>query len=92
MENSYTTGVSHYCEGTEAHIRFSLTKPYPPEGRQQKQELQSFHCQNENHNHRKLIKMRMQRIMSQMKEQDKNPEKQLHEVEIGKLPEKNSEQ
>ena len=35
--------------------------------------------------------MRMQRIMSQMKEQDKNPEKQLNEVEIGNLPEKNSE-
>ena len=35
--------------------------------------------------------MRMQRIMSQMKEQDKNPEKQLNEGEIGNLPEKNSE-
>ena len=30
--------------------------------------------------------MRMQRIMSQMKEQDKNPEKQLNEGEIGNLP------
>ena len=32
----------------------------------------------------------MQRIMSQMKEQDKTPEKQ-NEVEMGNLPEKNSE-
>ena len=30
----------------------------------------------------------MQRIMFQMKEQDKTPEKQLNEVEIGDLPEK----
>ena len=30
----------------------------------------------------------MQRIMYQMKEQDKTPEKQLNEVEIGNLPEK----
>ena len=28
--------------------------------------------------------------MSQMKEQDKSPEKQLNEVEIGNLPEKES--
>ena len=28
--------------------------------------------------------------MSQMKRQDKTPEKQLNEVEIGNLPEKNS--
>ena len=28
------------------------------------------------------------RIMSQMKEQDKSPEKQLNKVEIGNLPEK----
>ena len=30
----------------------------------------------------------MKRIMFQMKEQDKTPEKQLNEVEIGDLPEK----
>ena len=29
--------------------------------------------------------------MYKMKEQDKTPEKQLNEVEIGNLPEKNSE-
>ena len=32
--------------------------------------------------------MKGQRAMYQMKEQDKTPEKQLNEVEIGKLPEK----
>ena len=38
----------------------------------------------------KLIKMKMHRIMSQMKEKDKSPEKQLNEVEIGNLSEKES--
>ena len=32
--------------------------------------------------------MKRQRTMYQMKEQDKTPEKQLNEVEIGNLPEK----
>ena len=32
--------------------------------------------------------MNRQRAMYQMKEQDKTPEKQLNEVEIGNLPEK----
>ena len=32
--------------------------------------------------------MKRQRITSSMKEQDKTPEKQLNEVEIGNLPEK----
>ena len=32
--------------------------------------------------------MKRQRAMYQMKEQDKNPEKQLNEVEIDNLPEK----
>ena len=32
--------------------------------------------------------MKSQRTIYQMKEQDKTPEKQLNEVEIGKLPEK----
>ena len=31
--------------------------------------------------------MRKQKVISQMKGQDKTPEKQLNEVEIGKLPE-----
>ena len=32
--------------------------------------------------------MKKQKVMSQMKEQDKTPEKQLNEVEIGNPPEK----
>ena len=44
-----------------------------------------------NHIHRKTDKMKRQRAMYQMKGQDKTPGKQLNEVEIGKLPEKNSE-
>ena len=32
--------------------------------------------------------MKKQKVMPQMKGQDKTPEKQLNEVEIGKLPEK----
>ena len=61
----------------------------PPEGRQQKQkELQSCSLQKENHNHRKTDKTKRQKTISQMKEQDKTPEKQLNEVEIGNIPEK----
>ena len=40
------------------------------------------------HIHIKTDKMKRQRAMYQMKEQDKTPEKQLNEVEIGNLPEK----
>ena len=36
----------------------------------------------------KLLRMKKQNIMSQMKGQEKTPEKQLNEVEIGNLPEK----
>ena len=32
--------------------------------------------------------MKKEKIMSQMKGQDKTPEKQLNEVELGNLPEK----
>ena len=38
--------------------------------------------------HRKIDKMKRQKAMYEMKEQDKTPEKQLKEVEIGNLPEK----
>ena len=38
--------------------------------------------------HSQIDKMKRQRAMYQMKEQDKNPEKQLNEVEIDNLPEK----
>ena len=59
------------------------------EGRQKKQEgLQFCSLWNKNHIHRKTDKMKMQNAMYQMKKQDKTPEKQLNEVEIGNLPEK----
>ena len=54
----------------------------------QKQELQSCSLWNKNHIHRKTDKMKRQRAMYQKKEQDKTPEKQLNELEIGNLPEK----
>ena len=38
--------------------------------------------------YRKLIRMKKQKAMSQMKGQDQTPEKQLNELEIGNLPEK----
>ena len=41
-----------------------------------------------NHIHRNIDKMKRQRAMYQMKEQDKTPEKQRNGVEIGNLPEK----
>ena len=37
---------------------------------------------------RKLIRMKKQRVLSQMKGQNKTPEKQLNEVEIGTSSEK----
>ena len=67
----------------------ALRYPDPQEGRQQKQEeLLSFSLWNENHIHRKIDKDEKAEDMYQMKEQDKTPEKQLNEVEIGNLPEK----
>ena len=43
---------------------------------------------NKNYIHRKIDKMKRQRAIYQMKEQDKTPEKQLNEVEIDNLPDK----
>ena len=56
--------------------------------KQKQEELQSCSLWKENHIHRKTDKMKRQRALYQMKEQDKTPEKQLNEVEIGNLPEK----
>ena len=59
------------------------------EGRQQKQEkLQSCSPWTKNHSYRKIDKMKRQRAMYQMKEQEKPPEKQLNEVEKSNLLEK----
>ena len=38
--------------------------------------------------HSQIDKMKRQRTVYQMKEQGKTPEKQINEVEIGNLPEK----
>ena len=56
-----------------------LRQPHPPEGRQQKQEeLQSCSLWDKNHIHRKIDKMKRQRAMYHMREQDKTPGKQLN--------------
>ena len=55
---------------------------------QKQEELQSCRLWNKSHIHKKIDKMKRQRAMYKMKEQDKTQEKQLNEVEIGNLPEK----
>ena len=52
------------------------------------EELQSCSLWNKNHIHRKTDKMKRQKAMCQMKEQNKTTEKQINEVEIGNLPDK----
>ena len=65
------------------------TKLAHQRGRHQKrEELQLCSLQKEDHKYRKLDKMRWQRNMFQIKEQDETLEGQPREVEIGKLPEK----
>ena len=62
---------------------------YPIKTLEQKQEeLQFCSLWKENHIHRKTDKMKRQRTMYQIKEQDKTAEKQLNEVETGNFPEK----
>ena len=69
----------------------SLCKPlsliHQRAGRRSKRNYNPMASRTENQNHRKLLKMKRQRIISQLKEQDKTPGKQLNEVEIGNLPE-----
>ena len=67
----------------------SKQKDILPEGRQQKQEeLQPCSLWKEDHIHGKIDKIKRQKTFYQMKEQDKDSEKQLSELEIGNLPEK----
>ena len=68
-----------------------VEQPHSPEGRQKEKELQFCNLRNEDHKHKKLDKMRWQRNMFQMKDQDKTPEKQPSKVEIGNLLKKISE-
>ena len=61
----------------------------PTGGRHQKQEeLRPCSLRKGDLKHNKLDKMRRQRNMIQMKEQDKNPQDEINEEEIGNLPEK----
>ena len=72
-----TSSSTHHQSLPTGNLHKPLRYPDPPEGRQQKQkELQSCSLQNKNHIHRKIDKMKRQRAMYQMKEQDKIPEKQ----------------
>ena len=62
-------GVTKSQDSTEQPNNSPSHQPHPPEGRQKRQEeLQSCSFQNENHNHRKLIEMKVQRTITQMKE------------------------
>ena len=68
----------HQCAGTTPSHQEACTsllgQLHPPGGRHQKQEeLQCCSLQHKDHKHRKLDKMRWQRNMFQMKEQDKTP-------------------
>ena len=63
------------------------SKPPSSEGRRKQEEAQPTMTKTKLPS-RKLISIKKQKVMSQMKRQDKTPEKQLNEVEIGKLPER----
>ena len=79
--------VGRHQSLSPGNLHKPLDQPYPPGGRHQKQEeLQTCSLRNDQ-KHRKLDRMRRQRNMSQMKEQDKIRE-QLSEMEISNLPEK----
>ena len=76
---------------TTTEQRGGLTQypTHPPQGRHQKQEeLQSCSLQKGDHKYSNLDKMRQKGNLLQMKEQDKNLQKQLNEEEIGNLPER----
>ena len=84
-----TASSTHHQSLPSGNLHDTLREPHPTEGRQQeKEELQSGSLWNINHIHRKIDKMKRQGAMYQMKEQDKTAEKQLNEMEIGNLPEK----
>ena len=83
---------------TRARPNFSHHQSLPPGSLHKPLRLlhQRADRRSKNHNpttrikplYRKLISMKKQKVMSQMKGQDKIPEKQVKEVEIGNLPEK----
>ena len=66
-----------------------LDQPHPQGGRHQQQEkLTVLQPEEKGHKQRKSDKMRWQRNMFRLKEQDKTPEDQLSKAEIGNLSEK----
>ena len=71
-QNPPQTPVGRYQSLPPGSLYKPLRQPHPPESRQQRQEeLQPCSLWNANHNHRNLDKMRWQRNLSQMKEEDK---------------------
>ena len=76
------TSTSHQ-EAYTSHWTNCITS-----GREQKQEeLRPCGLGKGDHKYCKLDKMRRERNILQEKEQDKNPQDQINEEEIGKLPE-----
>ena len=75
LSNRLDTAEKRTSVLEDISIETSKTEePHPPEGRQQKQEeLQFCGLWKENHIHRKIDKMKRQRTLYQMKEQDKTP-------------------
>ena len=81
-------GISHLIQGRQESLASrAWTFPALEICRKKQEELQSCSLWNKNHIYRKIDKMKRQRAMYQLKEQDNPPEKQLNEVEIGNLPE-----
>ena len=73
---------AHHQSLPSGNFHKPLREPHPPEGRQQKQEeLQSCSLWNKNHIHRKIDKMKRQRAMYQIKEQDKTPHHNCTQLE-----------
>ena len=84
---------SHQWAGTVPPIRKAATAPYISlhsviGTHQQQGSYNPVTCKKWDHKDGKLYKMKWERNMSQMKKQDKTPEKQLSEVEISSLHEK----
>ena len=74
---------------TKARPSFSHHQSLPSRSlHKKKQEKAQSHSSSNKPYYRKLITMKKQKVMSEMKGQDKISEKQLNEVEIGTLPEK----
>ena len=78
--------------GTSSSHQEAYSKPLnrlqPQGGGHQKQERLQLYCLQKGDHTKNLYKMKRQRIMTQIREQEKNPEKQLSDLEIINLHEK----